>query len=83
MDKAVTVTASIEASSTNVYWLHISGDGDFTHRNVIAHISSNTTDEERVQIANHHTNGAYSKTPGFYKITGPYETVPHYTIKKH
>lgn len=64
----------IRKSKKSYYHLQESSDGRFNQNSTIAWIESNTTKEERIQLANYYTNGQFTKYPGFYQLIGPIET---------
>jgi hypothetical protein len=60
------------------YHLRRSDDGRFTMDSVIAYIDIDTTDKERILIADLITEGEFSRYRGFYEIAGPFKTPPIY-----
>ena len=52
----------------------VSSDNPLKDANTIAWIDSDTTEEERIKIANNYTNGNFERYPSLYQIVGPIET---------
>ena len=67
---------NIRKIKINHYKLQQSEDGNFTEDSTIALIKSNTTSDERIELANAFTNNNFKKYPRFYRIIGPTRT-PH------
>ena len=66
--------SGVRSSKKSYYHLRQSEDGRFDQNSTIAWIESNTTEEERIKMADYYTNGQFTKYPGFYQLIGPIET---------
>ncbi len=71
----------IQLTKKSCYFLLESEDGRFTRNDTIATMDDDTTEEQRIEMANAFTNGQFSKYPGFYEIRGPWEQPTHISIK--
>jgi hypothetical protein len=71
----------IQLTKKSYYHLLQNEGGEFSHDDTIATMDADTTEGQRIEMANAFTNGQFSKYPGFYEICGPWEQPTHITIK--
>ncbi len=71
----------IQLTQKSYYHLLQSEGGEFSHDDTIATMDADTTEDQRIEMANAFTYGLFSAYPGFYAIVGPWEQTTHISIK--